>query len=690
MLSQTEGNRSVLRELDRRRYVGGANDSLNNSQNQQINLHSVKRDKFAKPANSQRFSMGGAAMSSGVIRDSVGPQRPVHFKTTTTAQQQHISGSDVVMTEGDTGRPIANGNAGLATPRVARPSIYGGQPTSKPGSIVNSTVGSMPRDPRNVKDRRYQQSSIKLIVEYLSEAGYGQINTKTLMILPSKDFQSIFKFLHSRLDPSYKYDKKKFEEEVPSILKMLKYPMAELFTKSFLSSIAPYSYPTFIALLRWLTEMCQMWDNIQSNDPFENPDEEESDDSIFFSFTISTYNAFLQGSDDFTAMEQELEAIFDERNKRNVEIVRQLSEENAQIEQECESLRQRPSRLIELDDFRKMMERDMQKLYAYEEDMQSKMVKYLDGNKVIQEEIQKKAEELDLKERVRLEWQARVDAQNVSAAEADRLSSEHVQLEKLYEQTRIRLDEIQKIMWEKEVQAEKHQSMLDKAIRSYNSLAYSVGLLPSSAPRAKGHNFELSYNANAETADKMLSVDLRNFVKPALQEIEFEMKEQENALREQNLQIQEKLDAIVEQIMDKNDELKLLQQRFNQRNEEYEHLKEKVRQENIKYNQDAEDSASHLKQIRADAKSALLSWQQKENKLRMEHNQVVRKSNTLKEELSHQISTMLNEFITFKSHIEKQLMDLNQLTKEEYALAMQSSVNWEGVTENNDSMELDL
>lgn len=80
----------------------------------------------------------------------------------------------------------------------------------------------MPRDPRNVKDRRYQQSSIKLIVEYLSEAGYGQINTKTLMILPSKDFQSIFKFLHSRLDPSYQYDKKKFEEEVPSILKMLK------------------------------------------------------------------------------------------------------------------------------------------------------------------------------------------------------------------------------------------------------------------------------------------------------------------------------------------------------------------------------------------------------------------------------------------------------------------------------------
>jgi SMC interacting uncharacterized protein involved in chromosome segregation len=105
-------------------------------------------------------------------------------------------------------------------------------------------------------------------------------------------------------------------------------------------------------------------------------------------------------------------------------------------------------------------------------------------------------------------------------------------------------------------------------------LAYSIGLLPPSAPKAKGHNFELVYNPNAETTEKMISVDLRNFVKPALQQIEFEMKEQENSLREANLQIQEKLDAVIEQIVDKTDELKLLQQRLNQRNEEYEHGKE--------------------------------------------------------------------------------------------------------------------
>jgi SMC interacting uncharacterized protein involved in chromosome segregation len=81
----------------------------------------------------------------------------------------------------------------------------------------------MHRDPRNIKDKRYQQASIKLIVDYLAEAGYGQANVKTsLMTLASKDFQSIFKFLHGRIDPSYQYEKKNFQDEVPTILKMLK------------------------------------------------------------------------------------------------------------------------------------------------------------------------------------------------------------------------------------------------------------------------------------------------------------------------------------------------------------------------------------------------------------------------------------------------------------------------------------
>jgi len=101
-----------------------------------------------------------------------------------------------------------------------RSSIYAGNRTS---SIVKNTVGPIHRDPRNIKDKRYQQASIKIIVDYLTEAGYGHSNIRaSLMQLSGKEFQNIFKFLHGRIDPSYQYEMKRFEDEVPSILKMLK------------------------------------------------------------------------------------------------------------------------------------------------------------------------------------------------------------------------------------------------------------------------------------------------------------------------------------------------------------------------------------------------------------------------------------------------------------------------------------
>jgi hypothetical protein len=122
MLSQAEGSRSVLRELDRRRFTIGPNDSIANSHIQQHNPHTIKKDKFAKPMNSHRFSMGGSALTTGGIRDSVGPQRPVQFRSASSVQHQQNSGiQDSIMTEQDTGRPVSNGNANVfATPRMAR------------------------------------------------------------------------------------------------------------------------------------------------------------------------------------------------------------------------------------------------------------------------------------------------------------------------------------------------------------------------------------------------------------------------------------------------------------------------------------------------------------------------------------------------------------------------------------------
>ena len=85
-----------------------------------------------------------------------------------------------------------------------------------------STQGGLAKDPRNVRDKAFQQNCIRIILNYLGNRGYPhQVSAKTLQTPTGKDFQAIFRFLYAKLDPAYIFQKK-FEEEVSALLKGLK------------------------------------------------------------------------------------------------------------------------------------------------------------------------------------------------------------------------------------------------------------------------------------------------------------------------------------------------------------------------------------------------------------------------------------------------------------------------------------
>lgn len=97
---------------------------------------------------------------------------------------------------------------------------------SRLSTIGNPVVGNV-KDPRQIRDKAYQNNAIKSLINFLVQAGFNQITlTPQSLKMPSgKDFQSIFKFIHGLLDPGYVYSEatKKFEEEVPFVLKGLRY-----------------------------------------------------------------------------------------------------------------------------------------------------------------------------------------------------------------------------------------------------------------------------------------------------------------------------------------------------------------------------------------------------------------------------------------------------------------------------------
>lgn len=79
------------------------------------------------------------------------------------------------------------------------------------------------KDPRNIRDKSYQNSCIRDLIKFLAESGYDKPISQKILTAPSvKDFQHIFKFLYSFIDPDYRFEKK-FEDEVPLLLKGLRY-----------------------------------------------------------------------------------------------------------------------------------------------------------------------------------------------------------------------------------------------------------------------------------------------------------------------------------------------------------------------------------------------------------------------------------------------------------------------------------
>jgi kinetochore protein NDC80 len=83
--------------------------------------------------------------------------------------------------------------------------------------------GGIMKDPRNIRDKQWMMAAIRNLVKFLAEAGYDRNISPKIFVSPSaKDFQNIFKYLYAKLDPSFDWKNKKFEEEVPVLLKGLK------------------------------------------------------------------------------------------------------------------------------------------------------------------------------------------------------------------------------------------------------------------------------------------------------------------------------------------------------------------------------------------------------------------------------------------------------------------------------------
>ncbi|KAG7223441.1 hypothetical protein INR49_015544 [Caranx melampygus] len=133
------------------------------------------------------------------------------------------------------------------------------------------------KDARPLHDKSYVQQCIRQLHEFLTEHGYpGTLSSKTLQSPSTKEFVKMFEFIYRQLDPTFEMPDSKVEEEVPALLRSLRYPF--VLSKSSMYSVgAPHTWPQALGALMWLI------DNVK----------------LFLDYTAETYAKFMQGNDTF-------------------------------------------------------------------------------------------------------------------------------------------------------------------------------------------------------------------------------------------------------------------------------------------------------------------------------------------------------------------------------------------------------
>ncbi|KAK7403509.1 kinetochore-associated Ndc80 complex subunit ndc80 [Neonectria punicea] len=584
-------------------------------------------------------------------------------------------------------------------------------PTTSHQSFFQATpqTAGVPRDPRPLKDRSFQarigQELLDYMVQHNFEMEMKHVLSQNVLKSPTqKDFNYMFQWIYHRIDPSHKFQKN-IDQEVPPLLKQMRYPFERSITKSQIAAVGGQNWSTFLGMLHWMMQLAQMLDGYAASKYDEacmDNGTDVSGDRIIFDFLSSAYRDWLamdedMGDDDaerVLAPHVEMMArAFEQSNSKYTSELEMLEAENARLLKEIQDLEKSTPDPAVLDNNFKIMEEDKIKFEEYNALAMQRSEKYETRAEVLQEELDKLMEELRETDEERRRLQKEVDAQGISMQDIDRMTSERERLQKGIESAGQRLDEGKKRVSDKEMEASRKLDELERMVDQYNTLAYQIALIPSTAANAKGKDFELqvlinngsdftSSNLNGSTGasstDRLLvdattgylpghilNLDLRGQIRTSFLSLRKEISERRTAAMDDMMKDHDLLDGIKEAIEDKKSEVETLQHRVRAAEQEYEKTKEVTTTQKLGSDAQIEKMEKELSRMRAGLSESVQLLEQREINTTIEYEQLVLRANALREELHTEIDRMLNDVIKFKIHVQKNLDDYEGFVTDE-------------------------
>ncbi|KAF4336432.1 kinetochore NDC80 [Fusarium beomiforme] len=593
---------------------------------------------------------------------------------------------------------------------VYRPRQSTAPPTSHQSFFqATPAPAGVPRDPRPLKDRSFQARIGQEILEYMVQNNFEMemkhvLSQNVLKSPTQKDFNYMFQWLYHRIDPSHKFQKN-IDQEVPPLLKQMRYPFERSITKSQIAAVGGQNWSTFLGLLHWMMQLAQMLDgyvNCQYDEACIESGIDVSGDRIIFDFLSNGYRDWLAMDEDMGDEEaervlaphvQSMAAAFERSNSKYTSELEMLEAENSRLLKEIEDLEKSTPDPAVLDNHFKIMEEDKIKFEEYNALAMQRSEKYESRSQVLQEELDKLMEELQEADEERRSLQKAVDAQGISMQDIDRMTAERERLQRGIESAGQRLEEVKKKVAEREIEASRKLDELEQMVDRYNTVAYQIALIPSTAANAKGREFELQVmvadssdftstnlkgSSGPSSADRLLvdattgyqaghilNLDLRGQIRNSFLSLRKEISDRRAAAMEEMMKDHDLLDGIKEAIEDRRSEVEALNHRVRAAEEEYERTKEVSTAQKMASDAHIEKMEKELSRMRAGLSENVQILEQREINTTIEYEQLVLQANALREELHTEIDRMLNDVIKFKIHVQKNLDDYEGFVADE-------------------------
>ena len=115
---------------------------------------------------------------------------------------------------------------------------------------------------------------------------------------------------------------------------------------------------------------------------------------------------------------------------------------------------------------------------------------------------------------------------------------------------------------------------LERAVDKVNGLLYKLELLGSKNPAYACVSMEIKLFVQQSRAESMVSVNLPNVVKPALEQLIEQYKDENVQISDESIALQEKIDLLTWNISKKEEELEAIVSSIKNMNEKYNQEKE--------------------------------------------------------------------------------------------------------------------